>query len=99
MLISVPGLAGPEVDAWTSSGSAGRVYIPACSSVMPHSWVTAQPPTLSLKNFTSWGGALEPDTIASLSDDQSCASNTPAARQAAMWAGAVHSAVGFKSLI
>src|SRR4051812_35619395 len=99
MRISVPGLARPEVDARTSSASAGRVYIPACSSVMPQSCVTAQPATLSLKNFTSSGGALEPETIANLSEDQSCASNTPAARQAAMWAGAVHNAVGFKSLI
>ena len=75
------------------------MYSPACSSVMPQSCVTAQPGSFAFRWRISSGGALEPETIASSSDDQSCFSSNPAARHAAMCAGAVHSAVGFKSWI
>src|ERR1043166_519652 len=62
---------------------------------MPQSCVTAQRGTRAAKSFTSCGGAMEPETIASWSEDQSYLSNAPAARLAATCAGAVHSAVGF----
>src|SRR5580765_4591455 len=39
-------------------------------------------------------GASDPETMASLSDDQSCESNRPALRQAARCAGPHQSAVG-----
>src|SRR2546421_5724760 len=61
---------------------------------MPQSCVTAQPGNFSAKLRTSAGGAIEPETIASLSEDQSCLSKRPALRHAATCAGAVHSAVG-----
>src|SRR5215510_7742338 len=62
---------------------------------MPQSCVTAQRGNLSAKSFINCGGAMEPETIASSSEDQSYLSNAPAARHAATCAGAVHSAVGF----
>src|SRR5689334_2599585 len=62
---------------------------------MPQSCVTAQRGTLAAKSFMSCGGVIEPDTIASSSEDQSYLSNAPATRHAATCAGAVHSAVGF----
>src|SRR3954470_9393064 len=63
---------------------------------MPQSCVTAQRGSFSAKYRTRVGGAMEPETIASSSEDQSYLSNAPAARQAATWAGAVQSAVGFR---
>src|ERR1041384_4282927 len=62
---------------------------------MPQSCVTAQHGTRAAKSFTSCGGAMEPETIASWSEDQSYWANAPGARHAATCAGAVHSAVGF----
>src|SRR5258706_11662588 len=61
---------------------------------MPQSCGTAQPGSVSAKLRPRAGGAIEPETIASLSEVQSCLSNKPAARHAATCAGPVHSAVG-----